>query len=200
MNDLKGPPNAFLYMKVGVHAGEGFEEILKRKRKEREEAGLTFWGYGGSVCHPLNQVQPFARLYAKEEGKIILLMEPMDSRANPVINPAKQYSVNNTDWLPIPKGVGVLGSKYALVLGDIVPVDFDVHLHEFTVGCGPNEGRIASDYLKFQIDKGCFVRAKKTPKSAPVVTKRVKFAAELVAPYAVLLRSGATNDLTKSRR
>jgi hypothetical protein len=175
-------------MKVGNHAGEGFDAILERKRKEREVAGLTFWGYGGSVCHPLNQVQPFARHYVKKQGKIYLFMEPMDSHANPALDPAKIYSANSRDWLPIPTGVNVTGSKFALVLGDIVPVYIELALNEFTVGCGPSKGKAAADYLRARIDKGCLVRASAPVADGKVVKKRVQFAAELVEPYAVILR------------
>lgn len=187
MNDLMKVPEAFLYMKVGDHAGEGFDAILARKRKERAEAGLTFWGYGGSACHPLTQVQPFARLYARSQGKILLLMEPMDSRANPAVDPATLYSADSREWRPIPDGVRVTGSKYALVLGDIVPVDLPVALGEFAVGYGPSCGRPATEYLKARIDKGCLVRAVEASPGAGA-TRRVKFAAELVEPYAVMLR------------
>jgi hypothetical protein len=183
---LTTAPDAFVYMKVGNHAGEAFEVILERKRKEREVAGRTFWGYGGSACHPLNQVQPFARHYVKAQGKIYLFMEPMDSRADPAVDPARIYSENSRDWLPIPTGVNVTGSKYALVLGDIVPVDIELALNEFTVGCGPSKGKPASDYLTARIDKGCLVRAS-APVAGAKVLKRVKFAAELVEPYAVIL-------------
>jgi hypothetical protein len=183
---LTTAPDVFLYMKVGNHAGEGFDAILARKRKEREVAGQTFWGYGGSACHPLNQVQPFARHYVKTQGKIYLLMEPMDSRANPALDPAKIYSANSRDWHPIPTGVNVTGSKYALVLADIIPVDIELALNQFTVGWGPSKGKAASDYLGARIDKGCLVRASGQV-GGEVVKKRVKFAAELVEPYAVLL-------------
>ena len=78
-------PESFIFMKVGNHAGENFDAILARKNREREQAGCIFWGYGGTVCHPLMQVQPFARLYTKQQGCIYLFMEPMESKANPDI-------------------------------------------------------------------------------------------------------------------
>src|SRR5438477_290714 len=55
-------PDRFLFMKVGNHANETWEQILERKRKEYDRTGRTFWGYGGTTCHPLGVVQPFARL------------------------------------------------------------------------------------------------------------------------------------------
>jgi hypothetical protein len=103
------------------------------------------------------------------------------------LDPAKIYSANSRDWLPIPTGVKVTGSKYALVLGDILPVDLEITLNEFKVGYGPSKGRYASEYLKARIDKGCLVRAGEPEGRGKPIRKRIKFAAELVEPFAVLL-------------
>ena len=48
-------------MKIGYHAYEKIDDIIKRKLKEEEEAGMVFWGYGGSFCHPINQIRPFIK-------------------------------------------------------------------------------------------------------------------------------------------
>src|SRR5258706_290594 len=81
---LRAAPNAFIFMKIGSHAGENLEEILERKQREIEVAGRTFWGYGGPPCHPLKQVQPFARSLVKQPT-IFLLMEYINSLADPQI-------------------------------------------------------------------------------------------------------------------
>ena len=65
-------------MKVGTHAGESLEDILRRKTREIEEAGYALWGYGGNTCHPLSMVQPFARDFERRGATIYLCMEPMD--------------------------------------------------------------------------------------------------------------------------
>src|SRR4051812_41611270 len=111
-------PDCFLFMKVGDHAGEPWEAILERKRREFTKAGMIFWGYGGTACHPLSQVQPFARLSIKQQGRIFLVMEHIDSKADPDIVPATQYSSDGINWKPIPEGISVLGSKYAFVLDE----------------------------------------------------------------------------------
>jgi hypothetical protein len=189
MADLTTLPEAFLYMKVGNHAGERFEAILERKSKEREQAGRTFWGYGGTACHPLMQVQPFARLYVKTQGRIYLLMEPVDSRADPDIEPAKEFSADGAAWHPIPKGIQVTGSRYAVVLDDIQPIDIEVALDQFTVGVGPSRGKSAMEYLQGRIDKGCLVRSPEPVEAKdPPLRKQLKFAAKMIEPYAVLLR------------
>ena len=157
-NPPQTAPGAFIYMKVGDHAGEGFEAILKRKNRELKEAGRIFWGDGGSACHPLMQVQPFVRLYTKEQGRIYLFMEPMASKAIPDIEPSKEYSSDGAVWQPLPGGISVLGSKYALVLGEIQAADVEIQLEQFEVGVGHSRGKKASDYLQGRIDKGCCLR------------------------------------------
>ena len=52
---------SFVFMKVGQHAGEDFESIIKRKTEEIKNTGMSFWGYGGPMCHPTKQIQPFAK-------------------------------------------------------------------------------------------------------------------------------------------
>ena len=69
------PPQAFIFMRVGSHAGESFDEILERKQRELADAGRIFWGYGGPTLHPITQVQPFAKLWLQSEGSIQILMQ-----------------------------------------------------------------------------------------------------------------------------
>lgn len=129
-------PGRFLFMKVGNHANETWDQILERKRKEFDHTGQIFWGYGGTTCHPINVVQPFARLSIKEQGGILLVMDYVDSRADPDIVPAREYSQDGVNWLPIPKGITVTGSRYALVLDEIKPGDLTIQLNEFEVAIG----------------------------------------------------------------
>ena len=53
-------PENVVLMKGGPHAGSGWRDIVDWKIGDLQAAGVTFWGYGGSVCHPTRQVQPFA--------------------------------------------------------------------------------------------------------------------------------------------
>jgi hypothetical protein len=189
MADLASLPEAFLYMKVGDHAGEGFDSILDRKRKELEQAGRTFWGYGGTACHPLMQVQPFVRSYVKTQRRIYLLMEPVNSKADPDVDPAEEFSADGATWQPIPAGIRVTGSRYALVLGDLQPVDLEIALDQYTVGVGPSRGKSAENYIQGRVDKGCLVhRPGPTSSMDTLLKKHLKLAAQLVDPYAVLLR------------
>jgi hypothetical protein len=182
-------PESFLFMKVGNHAGESFDAILARKNREREQAGCIFWGYGGTVCHPLMQVQPFAQLYTRQQGRIYLFMEPMDSKADPTIEPAREYSEDGAIWRPLPEGVSVIGSKYALVLDEIKPIDVEIDLEKYIVGIGHSRGKNATEYIQGRIDKGCMTLAPVPPSSAlKPLKKSIKFSAQLLESYAVLLR------------
>lgn len=68
-----------IFMKIGRHADETLDSILARKREEFRRTGRTFWGYGGSTCHPLTQVRPFVRTITEQGGRVNLLMEQMNS-------------------------------------------------------------------------------------------------------------------------
>jgi len=180
--------DAFIFMKVGKHANETFEAILERKRREYERAGMTFWGYGGTACHPLRQVQPFARMQIKKQGKIYLLMEPINSNANPEVAPAKEYSEDGVNWNPIPDGIVVTGSRYALVLDEIMPADLMIPLNDYAVAIGPSQGKPASDYVNGRVDKGCFEINSATPKIDEPRLCKIEYSAQLQDPFAVLLR------------
>ncbi len=184
------PPEKFLFMKVGSHAGETWEQILERKRREYDQTGRIFWGYGGNTCHPLNMVQPFARLAVKEHGRILLVMEPIDSRAEPDIVPAKEYSQDGVNWNLIPQGIQVIGSRYALVLDEIKPGDLEITLTEFEVALGPSTGKAAEAYLQGHIDKGCFTKSAQSRAEAAQkrVVRKIGYTAQLKEPFAVLLR------------
>jgi hypothetical protein len=184
-------PESFLFMKVGNHADEEWEAILERKQREIRDAGQSFWGYGGTACHPTNQVQPFARLTVRQRGGVFLVMEHIDSRAAPEILPATEFSADGVNWQPIPAGINVTGSRYALVLDEILPGRLDLPLNQYEVGVGPSAGTPAEKYLQGRIDKGCFVKSKES-RSHNVANgkmiRKVGFTAKLVEPYAVYVR------------
>jgi len=184
-------PSKFLFMKVGDHAAEPWEQILQRKRRELDETGRIFWGYGGNACHPINQVQPFAKLVLKEMDEVVLVMEYIHSNADPDIVPATEYSTDGVIWEPIPKGIKVTGSRYALVLDEIQPGDLEVNLNRYEVAVGPSAGKPAEAYLQGRTDKACFVKSREeriieTPSENH--TRKANFFAKLKDPYAVVLR------------
>ena len=184
-------PDKFIFMKVGDHAAETWQQILERKRREYDEAGMIFWGYGGNACHPINQVQPFSKLLLKEMEDVVLVMEYISSDADPDIVPATEYSKDGVLWEPIPQGIKVTGSRYALVLDEIQPGDLQVSLNRYEVAVGPSAGKPAELYLQGRTDKACFVKSREervVEASPEKITRKASFYARLKDPYAVVLR------------
>ena len=183
-------PERILFMKVGDHAGENWYDILARKRREIEVAGRSFWGYGGNTLHPISRVQPFAKLALKEQGGIFLVMEPIRSNAHPDILPATQFSRDGITWQPIPEGINVLGSRYAMILDEIRPGDLEIDFAEYVVAVGPCSGKSAPSYLQGRVDKGCFVRKseRRVHQVDQKALHKVGVVARLKDPFAVLLR------------
>lgn len=187
-NQLIELPKKFLFMKVGNHAGESWDQILARKRRELDQAGMSFWGYGGSACHPISQVQPFAKLVIEEQGGIRLVMQPIKSNADQDTAEATEYSIDGRNWIKIPNGIHVTGSSYALVLDTIEEADLDLPLHELEIGIGPSLGKPAEDYLQGRTDKGCLVRSTKVREANERTVRKGGFIADLKEPFGVLLR------------
>jgi len=180
-------PEAFIFMKVGNHAGEDFEQILQRKNNEFKRTGRIFWGYGGRSCHPLTQVQPFARLQVKRYGSLCLLMQTIDSHAVPDIIPATEYSEDGIRWKRIPDGITVIGSRYALILDEIQPGDLDIAICRYEVGIGPSRGKAASEYIGRHVDKAC-LSVREGARDRRGQKSHFKYYAGLIKPYAVMLR------------
>lgn len=186
---LKSMPKSFIFMKVGDHSGETFEQILERKRREAKVAGRIFWGYGGTTLHPIRHVQPFAKLQIKEYGSIYLAMHPMSSHAKPAILPAKEFSIDGIKWEKIPEGINVKGSRYALILDEIGPNDLEFTLNKYEVGIGRSTGVSAEDYIGGRVDKGCFIKREENISKGPGAHPlEIGYTARIVEPYAVLLR------------
>jgi hypothetical protein len=189
-SEITTAPNAFVFMKVGMHAGETFDEILRRKNAEFAKAGKIFWGYGGPTLHPITQVQPFARTLLETSGAIYVLMQSIDSHADPDIVPATEYSSDAVTWKPIPDGIRVTGSRYALVLDEIKPGDLEIVLEDYQIALGNSRGKNAAEYLRGHVDKACLMRSgegRPASLSIPKIRK-VEFLARLQEPYAVLLK------------
>ena len=188
--DNSKPKDAFLFMKVGPHGCESLDQILNRKEIELNEAGMIFWGYGGTVLHPQNQVQPFVDQRVGELGRIEVLMQRIEgnSKVGSHAGTAKLYAANdNEPWKCIPEGIKT-GSKHALVLEEIRECELKLDLRDYKVGIGPSEGENAANYLKGRTDKGALVKAKSTrnrPRESKYVS--IEYRAHLLCPYAVFL-------------
>ena len=180
-----------IFMKVGLHAQESIEDIIKRKQREFEETGSIFWGYGGNTCHPLKMVQPFAKEVEGSGNQVLIVMQKMNSKHAAPPEIAKEYSDDGVNWQPIPKGIEVRGSRHALLLDELRLEGFDLNLGQLEVGVGPSRGRKADNYLVNQVDKGCFFYQ---PPELPIaenerVVKHIELVARVKKPYAVFLKN-----------
>lgn len=197
MATIVKPGAGILYMKVGTHAQETLNDIIERKTKEIEEAGVAFWGYGGSTCHPQNMVQPFARDYEERGQTVFLCMHPMDSKhfAHPIR--ADEFSVDGIKWEVIPAAISVLGSRYALVIKNLREENFDLPLDITQVALGNSMGATGSNYIRGRVDKACLQviddirtrQAEINPADETGGAKHIGLVAELASPFAVYIRN-----------
>ena len=187
-NKIFAPGAGLVYMKVGTHAQETLIDIIARKKEELREAGEIFWGYGGPTCHPTLAVQPFAKEMLASGHAIYLAMKPMDSKhfAEPKL--AEEYSDDGVLWKPVPKGIKVKGSRYALVLDTFEEADAELDLGAVHVGVGMSRGKLGSDYVKGRVDKGCFIVDKTRKDPDEPVLEHIQLLARLKKPYAVFLK------------
>jgi hypothetical protein len=179
-----------LFMKVGKHAGESLDDIIRRKRREIEESGFALWGYGGSTCHPLSTVQPFARDFELRGQAIYLLMEPMTSRHFAPQTRATEQSADGLHWDPIPSAINVIGSRYALRITDLHEDDFQLPLFSTVVAAGKQTGRPGDQYVTGRVDKACLEVVKESDKRPdPARSAHIRLVARVVDPYAVFVRN-----------
>lgn len=73
-----------IIMKAGTHADESLDRILVRKTREVSGAGFCLWGYGGSSCHPIRQVQIHAQR-AASRVKCLFVRTLSNPASRPVI-------------------------------------------------------------------------------------------------------------------
>lgn len=191
MSNILVPNQAILFMKVGVHAKETLESIIKRKNKEIEDAGFALWGYGGGTCHPRTMVQPFAKENAEKGKPIILCMQEMVSNhfADPIR--ADEFSTDGENWKPIHPDIHVVGSRFALAIKGLRHEEFDLPLDKTQVALGNCAGRPGNKYIAGRVDKACLnlsdtINIPATPNDLVV---RINLVAELCDPYAVFLRN-----------
>ena len=177
-----------IYMKYGVHASESIESIIMRKMQEIEVCQKMFWGYGGTLCHPTNQVQPFLKRNLLKGEKTYLLLSKTPSELNNEPAIALSYSTDQQKWVPIPKGITVLGSKYAIICENIQQCNFSIDLADYVVPIGNSKGKRLSDYIKGQVSKACGHYCKNTDKSVSKIVN-ITLCAEITEPFAVFLKN-----------
>lgn len=180
MNNLKN----IIIMKCGTHASEKIEDIFKRKKEEEQKNGYIYWGYGGTLCHPLNQAQPFCNY----NEKVYLLLTPTNSELNNEPKKSKYFSINNKTWKNIDTNVNVYGSKYALVIKNLQKCDFEIDLSNYEIAIGNSKGKNLADYLNGRVDKACAIKRKYSNLSTELKKIKIVMIAELINPYSVFVK------------
>lgn len=191
MSDIVKPGAGVLYMKVGTHANEPLDAIIERKQAEIDAAGFALWGYGGNTCHPTTMVQPFARDFELRGETIHLVMHPMVSNHFAVTTRAEEMSTDGQEWTPIPDPINVLGSRYALAIATLEPVEFRLPLSRTRVALGNSRGRRGDEYIQGRVDKAIFevVDEPTDDDGAEREAEQIGLVAELVEPFAVFVRA-----------
>jgi len=128
-----------IFSVIGVHAHESKQEIFKRKIEDINKTGFTFWLYKSIQANPII-VQDFCRRAKKEnEDVFCVFIEPSTpggAQPTKINASAKIYSVNNSKWTALPKGLSpVTGDTnkgaYALILDSLIEIDGIVNLWEY---------------------------------------------------------------------
>lgn len=189
MTDILRPGAGVVFMKVGTHAREPLSDIIARKRQEIDDAEYALWGYGGSTCHPLTSVQPFARDFIQRNGVIYLVMQPMESKHFAIPDRAEEFSADGAHWEEVPPAINVCGSRFALAIDSLEEDEFELPLGHTRVAVGNQVGRRGDRYIRGRVDKACLevVKDPEDADEAPAV--HIGLVARVVEPYAVLLRT-----------
>jgi hypothetical protein len=191
VSDIIRPGAGVLYMKVGTHANEPLDAIIERKQAEIDAAGFALWGYGGNTCHPTTMVQPFARDFELRGETIHLVMHPMVSNHFAVTARAEEMSTDGQEWAPIPDPINVLGSRYALAIATLEPVEFELPFSQTRVALGNSRGRRGDEYIQGRVDKAVFEVVDEPTDDDGVEreAEQIGLVAELVEPFAVFVRA-----------
>ena len=144
-----------IFMKYGFHASEKGYAIIERKLAEEKACGMTMWGYGGTICHPLNQVQPFLTENYNAGEKTYLVLSRIETTWRGATSKAQFFSEDRNDWIPIPDEINVLGSKYALICRRFERVEIELNLFDYKVPLGKSAGSYLADYIVGHVTKGC---------------------------------------------
>jgi hypothetical protein len=174
-----------IIMKAGTHAGESLDRILVRKTREDNEAGFCLWGYGGSSCHPIRQVQIHAQR-ATSRVKCLFVR----TLSNPCLSTSysSEYSPDGVQWTPLPANHAVTSSRWAIAISNIERSGRVIDLARYVVAVGPSEGKSLAKYLRGRSDKACARRVNDDRARAESNLVTVGFFADLVTPYGVVLR------------
>ena len=175
---------------IGNHAGEGTNEIFRRKSTDIERIGQTFWLVKSFKARP-PQVQQFCE--AESTVYTIFIESATKNGARPTTteDAAKECSVDRVTWNPLPPGMGPVtgkidGNASALVFDELTVVNGILDLWSFADFQNPQVP------LKFMLGCStvCAVRKDMTEHPDKIKSRHRKIVAvaRLAKPYCVWLR------------
>jgi hypothetical protein len=179
-------------MKYGPYYGEDTLAVIDRKRLEFSKHGYFFWGYGGTTCHPITRLRPFAKQATRFGGKVYLALTPTESKFGILTAPRKRFSVDRIrtpeEGDPLPEGIFVYRSAFALRCGELFEVKRTIDLSQYVVALDSVQPpRRLQEYLRFRTDKACanyFPSSEGLEKGKLV---QIDYIAEVLPPYAYFL-------------
>jgi len=174
-----------VFMKVGSHGDEKFQEIIRRKKREEHLSGFMLWGYAGNLLDAFD-----LSLYLKtnwQRGKRIFIA--MSETKSPFRNypiRSKSFSIDKHIWYQLPKNVYTYGCDKAIICKGLEHVKIKIDLAAFSVSVGPSKGKNLSEYIKYRTDKACAEYCNYSKNIKPSFID-INWIAEIVAPFAVYL-------------
>ena len=119
---------------AGEHAGETFKEIIKRKMKDIENTGYTFWVL--NLKTGPNTVQSFNDCVNKEQVALNCLLYKGDTKNTKYGGIHKEYSSDKKNWQKIDERLSPITGKkrntsHALVFDKLKPVKKKLNLENY---------------------------------------------------------------------
>lgn len=187
-SDLKN----IVLMKFGTHGNESSKSILSRKHEELLDSGFVFWGYNGVLCHPLNQINPFVAANQEKGEKTFLVLcktiqekKSSDCIDSIEMHRAQLFSLDKKIWEPIPKGVNVTNSKYAVICSSFEDCDFDIDISQYILPFANPKNCRMSNYLGWRKNKACGLYSPSELEIIPAKLSHISVIAEI--KYAAFL-------------
>lgn len=175
-------------MKAGPHSGYDLDEIFTMKKEEERLHGKFFWGYAGTLCHPI-KIHAFVSQSLNEYGNApMLVLTTTSSKYFSDLGTIKEYSLDGKDYWPLPAGVFLTGCTFVVIGTNLERVDFTVDLNRYNVADGKNVGRPLGHLIRYHVNKGCAILSPN--RVVPIEPKyaRVSYIAQLVTPYCAFVR------------
>ena len=119
---------------AGEHAGETFKEIIKRKMKDIENTGYTFWVL--NLKTGPNTVQSFNDYVNKEQVALNCLLYKGNTKNTKYGGIHKEYSSDKKNWQKIDERLSPITGKkkntsHALVFDKLKPVKKKLNLENY---------------------------------------------------------------------